>query len=53
MKKASIILALAVLMVALTAGTAFANFGPHGGYALDTDACAGCHRAHTSFSTVT
>lgn len=53
MKKASIIIALAVLMVALTGGTAFANFGPHGGYALDDDACAGCHRAHTSFSSVT
>jgi hypothetical protein len=34
------------------AGSAFANFGPHGGYVNDTDACAGCHRAHTSFSTV-
>jgi predicted CXXCH cytochrome family protein len=22
--------------------------GPHGGYAPDTDACAGCHRAHTA-----
>lgn len=35
------------------AGGAYANFGPHGGYSLDTDACAGCHRAHTSFSSVT
>lgn len=35
------------------AGGAYANFGPHGGYSLDTDACAGCHRAHTSFSEVT
>lgn len=34
-------------------GVAFANFGPHGGYGLDTDACAGCHRAHTSFSELT
>ena len=33
-------------------GSAFANFGPHGGYVNDTDSCAGCHRAHTSFSTV-
>ncbi|MEI8081411.1 MAG: cytochrome c3 family protein, partial [Actinomycetes bacterium] len=33
-------------------GSAYANFGPHGGYVNDTDACAGCHRAHTSFSTV-
>jgi predicted CXXCH cytochrome family protein len=29
---------------------AFANFGPHGAYTSDTDACAACHRAHTSFS---
>jgi len=44
---------MAALVVLASAGTAFANFGPHGGYALDTDACAGCHRAHTSFSDVT
>ena len=50
MKKTTIILALAAVMLLATAGSAFANFGPHGGYALDTDACAGCHRAHTSFS---
>jgi len=41
---------MAAIVVLATAGSAFANFGPHGGYALDTDACAGCHRAHTSFS---
>ena len=33
-------------------GVAYANFGPHGGYSKDTDACAGCHRAHTSFSPI-
>lgn len=27
---------------------AYANFGVHGGYAFDTDSCAGCHRAHTA-----
>lgn len=53
MKKASIILAIAAVMVLASASVAFANFGPHGGYALDTDACAGCHRAHTSFSDLT
>lgn len=53
MKRVSTVLALAALVVLATAGTAFANFGPHGGYATDTDACAGCHRAHTSFSSVT
>ena len=44
-----------VLMVALSlvfATAAYANFGIHGGYDPDTDACAGCHRAHTSFSEV-
>ena len=25
-----------------------ANGGPHGGYTATTDACAGCHRAHTA-----
>ena len=53
MKRTSIILALAAIMLLASAGSAFANFGPHGGYALDTDACAGCHRAHTSFSDAT
>lgn len=52
-KRVFIILTIAAVAILATAGTAFANFGPHGGYALDTDACAGCHRAHTSFSTLT
>jgi hypothetical protein len=34
------------------AGVAYANFGPHGNYIADTDACAGCHRAHTAASTI-
>ena len=38
-----------VFLFALS-GVAYANFGIHGGYSLDTDACAGCHRAHTSIS---
>jgi predicted CXXCH cytochrome family protein len=29
-------------------GLALANGGPHGGYVLLTDGCAGCHRAHTA-----
>jgi nitrate reductase cytochrome c-type subunit len=32
---------------------ALANNGPHGGYAMNTEACAGCHRAHTAPSTIT
>ncbi len=31
-----------------SASPASANNGPHGGYTLTTDACAGCHRAHTA-----
>jgi predicted CXXCH cytochrome family protein len=46
---AFVVLTACVLVFAFT-GVAFANFGPHGGYLADTDACAGCHRAHTSFS---
>ncbi len=41
---ATIVLALALA----TAGVAFADGGPHGGYTPTTDACAGCHRAHTA-----
>jgi len=46
---------LAVLTVALffaMSSVAYANFGPHGGYSDDTDSCAACHRAHTSFSPI-
>jgi predicted CXXCH cytochrome family protein len=32
---------------------ALGNFAIHGNYVSDTDACAGCHRAHTSISTIT
>lgn len=45
------LLAAAVLLVLPT--VAFANFAIHGNYVTDTDACAGCHRAHTSVSTIT
>jgi len=33
------------------AWTARADNGPHGGYTAVTDACAGCHRAHTAAGT--
>ncbi len=52
MKRISILFVLTIGLSLVFAGAAFANFGPHGGYVRDTDACAGCHRAHTSFSTV-
>lgn len=53
MKKLSFVIVLTFALVLLFGGAAYANFGPHGGFATDTDSCAGCHRAHTSFSTVT
>lgn len=43
-------IALAVLMVP---GVAMAFDTVHGGYAMDTDSCAGCHRAHTASSPIT
>jgi predicted CXXCH cytochrome family protein len=33
---------------AVTAVVVGANAGPHGNYNVDTNACAGCHRAHTA-----
>lgn len=48
---------LALVFAALCAlavpTAAYANFAIHGNYVTDTDACAGCHRAHTSVSTLT
>ena len=52
LKRFSFVLVLSAALVLAFASGAYANFGPHGGYVNDTDACAGCHRAHTSFSTV-
>ena len=53
LKRISLVLVLALALSLVFVGSAFANFGPHGGYISDTDSCAGCHRAHTSFSTLT
>lgn len=52
LKRLALIALLAVAMTLLFSGVAYANFGPHGGYEKDTDSCAGCHRAHTSFSPI-
>lgn len=42
-------LVLSIAMSALWVGVAFADNTPHGGtYGATTDACAGCHRAHTA-----
>ncbi len=53
MKRLLIVATLAVLLALGMTGVAMANYGPHGGYLVDTDACAGCHRAHTAMSSVT
>ncbi len=52
-KRLALLFAIAVLAALLVPTLAFANYGVHGGYTNDTDACAGCHRAHTSVSTIT
>lgn len=52
-RKITLALALAALVALALPAVATANFGPHGNYLLDTDACAGCHRAHTSVSSIT
>jgi predicted CXXCH cytochrome family protein len=48
MKKILFVLAFAFILTLALVGTASANGGPHGGYTATTDACAGCHRAHTA-----
>lgn len=53
MKKVLLISVLALALVFAFSASAVASYGPHGAYSSDTDACAGCHRAHTSFSSAT
>ena len=48
MKKYLFVLLLVVGLAIVTYGLALADNGPHGGYGPATDACAGCHRAHTA-----
>lgn len=48
MKKFLIALVLGLLFIAALATVASADNGPHGGFTATTDACAGCHRAHTA-----
>lgn len=48
MRKVMFALALVIVLALALVGTAAANGGPHGGYTATTDACAGCHRAHTA-----
>jgi len=48
MRKILFTLAFVIILALALTGTASANGGPHGGYTATTDACAGCHRAHTA-----
>ncbi len=43
-----VVLAACALALLAMVGVAVADGGPHGGYTPTTDACAGCHRAHTA-----
>ena len=48
MKKLTLVTIAVLALLLLMVGVALANGGPHGGYTPTTDACAGCHRAHTA-----
>jgi hypothetical protein len=52
-KRSLILVALAVaVFVVMAPGVAMANYSIHGSYIMNTDACAGCHRAHTASSPI-
>jgi predicted CXXCH cytochrome family protein len=48
MKKLILAIVLGLLLVAAFTTLALADNGPHGGFTATTDACAGCHRAHSA-----
>ena len=48
MKAGVFLTAVLGLLFILLSGVAWADAGPHGGYAATTDACATCHRTHTA-----
>jgi predicted CXXCH cytochrome family protein len=48
MKKLLLAMPFVLVLVLLSYGLALADGGPHGGFTAATDACAGCHRAHTA-----
>ena len=50
MKKLLFALVLGIALVLALATVASADNGPHGGFTATTDACAGCHRAHSARS---
>jgi predicted CXXCH cytochrome family protein len=47
-KRVLIVIVVGLILAFATTGLALANGGPHGGFTATTDACAGCHRAHTA-----
>lgn len=52
MRKGTLVITAVLGVLLVCAGRASANFAIHGNYAADTDACAGCHRAHTAQSPI-
>jgi len=52
-KRLTLALVVLAAVFVMVPSVAFANMAIHGNYLTDTDACAGCHRAHTSVSTIT
>src|SRR5512139_1690365 len=48
MKKILIAFLIGSLLVLALVTVASADNGPHGGFTATTDACAGCHRAHSA-----
>jgi predicted CXXCH cytochrome family protein len=48
MKKILLTAVVALVLVFAMLGAVSADGGPHGNYTPTTDACAGCHRAHTA-----
>lgn len=48
MRKSALFILFLFALALLPASQAWADNGPHGGYTASTDACAGCHRAHTA-----
>ncbi len=47
-KRIAFVLGVALVMGLAVVSLTYANAGPHGDYSAVTDACAGCHRAHTA-----
>lgn len=49
-KKMFVVLVLSLILAAGFSTIVLADNGPHGGFSGATDACAGCHRAHSANS---